>query len=133
MENKNELRNYIFWGVASTLLNIMMSWLLVFIGLDYKISNALTLITVKIFCYITNKLFVFKTPFGNVSSFVREALSFIFARWITFLVDYFGVILLVDVCGQKFIISKCILSIVVIILNYILSKWIVFKKKKDKR
>ncbi len=130
MNKKREINSYIFWGIASMLLNIGMSQLLVFIGLNYKIANILTLITVKIFCYITNKLFVFKTPFSSIGSFLKELLCFICARWFTFMVDYFGVILLVDIWHQKFLYSKCILSIIVIVLNYVFSKWLVFRKEK---
>lgn len=128
MKKKDEIINYILWGVISTLLNIGLSQLLVIIGIDYKISNAITLVIVKIFSYVTNKLFVFKTPFENVVKFIKEFGSFIFARWITFLVDYFGVVLLVDGMKQNFLISKCVLSIVVIILNYCLSRWIIFRE-----
>lgn len=127
---KKELYSYIFWGVLSTVLNIGLSQLVVWCGIDYKISNAITLIIVKIFCYFTNKIFVFKTPFESLRKFVIEFVRFIFARWITFLVDYFGVIILVEGMKQSFFVSKCFLSVVVIVLNYILSKKIVFCRKK---
>ena len=84
---KKELYSYIFWGVLSVVLNIGLSQLVVWCGIDYKISNAITLIIVKIFCYFTNKIFVFKTPFESLKKFIIEFVRFIFARWITFLVD----------------------------------------------
>ena len=93
--NKKELYSYIFWGVLSTILNIGLAQFAVWSGIDYKISNAITLVVVKVFCYFTNKIFVFKTPFGSFHKFITEIVRFVFARWITFLVDYFGVILLV--------------------------------------
>lgn len=131
MKKNGELCNYIFWGAVSTVLNVGMSWFLVFVGLNYKISNVITLITVKAFCYVTNKLFVFKTPFGSIGIFIKELCSFILARWVTFLVDYFGVVFLVDVLGWTFFLSKCLLSAVVIVLNYVLSKWMVFRTDKE--
>lgn len=131
MEKKRELISYVFWGVASTLLNIGLAQGLVKAGIDYKISNAVTLVIVKVFCYFTNKIFVFRTPFGNIGTFLKEAVSFVFARWITFLVDYFGVILLVDGLKQQFFFSKCVLSVIVIILNYVLSKRMVFRKSEE--
>ena len=100
-------------------------------GIDYKISNAITLVVVKVFCYFTNKIFVFKTPFGSFHKFITEIVRFVFARWITFLVDYFGVILLVEVMKQSFFFSKCLLSVIVIVLNYILSKKMVFHKQRE--
>ena len=124
---KKELYSYVFWGVLSTILNIGLAQLAVWSGIDYKISNAITLVIVKVFCYFTNKIFVFKTPFGSFHRFITE----IFARWITFLVDYFGVILLVEVMKQSFFFSKCVLSVIVIALNYILSKKMVFHKQRE--
>lgn len=126
---KKELCSYIFWGVLSTILNIGLAQLAVWSGIDYKISNAVTLVVVKVFCYFTNKIFVFKTPFGSFSEFITEIARFVFARWLTFLVDYFGVILLVEVLKQSFFLSKCLLSAVVIVLNFILSKKMVFHKR----
>lgn len=127
---RKELCSYIFWGVLSAILNVGLAQLLVWGGIDYKISNVVTLIIVKLFCYFTNKVFVFKTPFESLGKFIREAVRFIFAREITFVVDYVGVILLVEVMKQSFFISKCLMSLIVIILNYILSKKMVFHKQR---
>lgn len=74
---------------------------------------------------------MFKTPFGSIHKFITEIISFVFARWITFLVDYLGVILLVEVMNQSFFFSKCLLSVIVIALNYILSKKMVFHKQRE--
>ena len=120
--NKKELYSYIFWGVLSTILNIGLAQFAVWSGIDYKISNAITLVVVKVFCYFTNKIFVFKTPFGSFHKFITEIVR---------LVDYFGVILLVEVMKQSFFFSKCALSVIVIVLNYILSKKMVFHKQRE--
>ena len=119
---KKELYSYIFWGVLSTILNIGLAQLAVWSGIDYKISNAITLVVVKVFCYFTNKIFVFRTPFGSFHKFITEIVRFVFARWITFLVE---------VMKQSFFFSKCVLSVIVIALNYILSKKMVFHKQRE--
>lgn len=127
---RKELCGYIFWGVLSAILNVGLAQLLVWGGIDYKISNAVTLIIVKVFCYFTNKVFVFKTPFESFGKFIREAVRFVLARGISFAVDYVGVILLVEGMKQSFFISKCLMSLIVIILNYILSKQMVFHEQR---
>lgn len=127
---RKELCGYIFWGVLSAILNVGLAQLLVWGGIDYKISNAVTLIIVKLFCYFTNKVFVFKTPFESFGKFIREAVRFVLARGISFVVDYVGVILLVEGMKQSFFISKCLMSLIVIILNYILSKQMVFHEQR---
>lgn len=128
---KKELYSYIFWGALSTILNIGLAQFGVWGGINYRISNAITLVVVKVFCYFTNKIFVFKTPFESTHKFAKEIVRFIFARWITFLIDYFGVILLVEGMKQSFFLSKCVLSVIVIVINYILSKKMVFYKQRE--
>lgn len=125
---KRQLYSYIFFGGVSTVLNIVLAQLIVCSGVDYKIANIITLVVVKIFCYFTNKFFVFKTPFESFSKFTIESIRFIFARLLTFLVDYFGVIVLVEIVQISFFFSKSIMSAIVIVLNYILSKKLVFRK-----
>ena len=127
---KKQLYSYIFWGVLSTVLNIALAQFTVWCGVDYKIANIITLVVVKIFCYFTNKFFVFKTPFESFSKFTIESIRFIFARLLTFLGEYFGVIGLVEIVQISFFFSKSIMSAIVIVLNYILSKKLVFRKQK---
>lgn len=68
LKQKQEIIRYIFWGILSTVLNTGLFQVLVLLDVDYRISNIITLIIVKIFCYVTNKLFVFKTPYTDLKS-----------------------------------------------------------------
>lgn len=129
MKKKQELIQYIIWGVLSAVLNIGLFQILIWINVDYKIANLITIIVVKVFCYVTNKFFVFKTPYEGVLALVKEMIAFVFARGITSVLDYVGVILLVEffTCQEMF--SKCVMAVVVVIVNYLFSKFFVFKKK----
>lgn len=97
--------------------------------MDYRVANGITLVVVKVFSYITNKLFVFKTPYNSLSFFLKEIGSFLLARGFTFILDFVGVMLLVEVFHWRAFWSKCLSSIIVIILNYILSKNVVFSHR----
>ena len=130
LKQKQEIIRYIFWGILSAVLNTGLFQVLVILDIDYRISNIITLIIVKIFCYITNKLFVFKTPYTDLRSLLKELGSFIFARGFTFLVDFIGVIFWVERIGADAFVAKCIMAVIVIIINYILSKGFVFRVKK---
>ena len=61
---------------------------------------------------------------------MKELGSFIFARGFTFLVDFIGVIFWVERIGADAFVAKCIMAVIVIIINYILSKGFVFRVKK---
>lgn len=116
------------WGILSAALNIGLFQLLLLFKMNYQTANGFTLIIVKIFCYVTNKLFVFQTPFIGVKQFFKELFSFFLARAATFAIDFFGVTAMVELCGYDAFFSKCVISVVVIILNYFFSRNFVFIK-----
>ena len=127
-----EFRNYIIWGTLSAIINIGGFHLLNTCGLDYRISNTIALVASRFFCYITNKHFVFQTKCRTKWELVKEVASFVLARTVTFFMDYLGVILLVEIIGLNTLLSKIIMAIIVIITNYIFSKFLVFRKHKTR-
>lgn len=128
LKNSSEFRSYFIWGTISSIINVLLFRLLTLIGLEYRIANFITLIIVRIFCYMTNKFFVFKIKTDEFIDLIKEIVTFFCARMITFFMDYFGVILLVELLNIDSLPSKIISAIIVIICNYILSKFFVFKK-----
>lgn len=131
IKDNRELRLYIIWGIIAAILNILMFRMLVMLGLNYRISNIITLCTIRIFCYITNKLWVFKSKTESVRQLVKEIVLFFMARMITFLIDYIGVVVLVEKIRMDSLISKMIMAFLVIVFNYVFSKFWVFKKKRE--
>lgn len=125
---KKEIINYLIFGLLTTLLNFTLFNILTRINIEYKMANLITLIIVKIVSYICNKKYVFKCKCKNKKELFKETLRFILTRFITFLIDYFGLILLVEIIVLPKMISKIIVIGIVIILNYIFGKLIVFRK-----
>ena len=123
-----EFIKYGFWGGVTTLLNLLLYWLLIKIGLDYTISNIITLIVIKTLCYFVNKIFVFKTKCKNKKDLSKEVIKYILSRLFTMALDYFGVILFVEVFRVDKIISKAIVLVLVVLINYFLCKKYVYKK-----
>ena len=120
-----ELSLYILWGVITSGLNIGLFALLQLIISNYKIANIITLIVVKIIAYFCNKYFVFKVKEKSIKEFFK----YVLARLFTLLIDYIGLIVLIDyICIPK-IISKTIIVFLVVIINYIFSKYYVFNSK----
>lgn len=123
-----ETINYIIYGIGTTVINIIVYQGLLIFDIDYKISNIIALILAKLFSYITNKIFVFQSKQDSIWNLFKEFISFTFTRGFTGLIDYFGLIISVEILGFNKVISKYFLQVVVIILNYILGKMVVFKK-----
>ncbi len=123
-----ELAVYFVVGVSTTIVNIACYHLLVFFGMDYKIANLLALFLCKVYGYFANKTIVFKSKCDSFGELLREIIKYIGSRGFTGIVDYFGLIFAVEILGLDKIYSKYAIQIIVIILNYILGKFFVFKK-----
>lgn len=127
-----ELISYVIFGVTTTAVNIIIFQLLYSCGIDYKWANLVALILGKAYAYVTNKLFVFRSHCDGWAELMKEFIRFVAARGVTGLIDYFGMIIAVEVWGLSALVTKYFLQILIIILNYVFSKWTVFiKKNKD--
>ena len=129
-ERVRELVRYGFFGLATTLVNLGVYRLLLLVC-DYRISNLIALISSKLFAYYTNKRFVFHSRCGSGRELVKEMFRFVVSRGATGLLDYVGLIVAVEVFGFDRVYSKYVLLVVVIILNYILGKKVVFQGGKE--
>lgn len=140
-----ELIIYGIFGVGTTLVNFLTYKLFnVLLGVEYYlVSNIIAWFVSVIFAYVTNKLFVFESKSWKLKVVAKEVPSFFAARVFSFLVEEAGLFLLVDILGMEDfgvdilgftisgnMISKVILAVVVVVLNYFFSKFVVFRKKK---
>jgi len=124
---------YGIFGVLTSVENVVLFQLLVHYGIDYKISNFITLVIVKLSAYVLNKNIVFNSHAKNLTGLAKEFLRFLIARGATFLIDWFGLIFMVEVLHLEKLPCKIFLTVLVIILNYIIGKKHVFKDSKNKQ
>lgn len=122
--------SYLFFGICTTIVNVA------FYNLCYyllKIPNVPSTIIAwflaVIFAFITNKLWVFDSKSFNLVILRHEIITFFGARILTGLLDIAIMFIAVDILLLNPMIWKIISNILVIILNYIASKLIIFKKK----
>ena len=131
-----EIINYLIFGVLTTVVSLVTYYICVFTVLDpdnaiqLQIANVISWIISVAFAYITNRKFVFES---NEENKIKEATKFVTSRIATLLMDM--VIMCVGVTTLKFNdkIMKLVSQVVVIVMNYILSKLIVFKKKSQSK
>ena len=134
MFNKfKELFLYGIFGVLTTLINIFSYYVFCDIFcVNYVISNIIAWILSVSFAFITNKIFVFNSRDFEIKNFIKEIISFFSSRIFTGLLDmgilFFGVTIL----GIEDMIVKVFSNVIVIILNFVLSKLFVFKKSTKK-
>lgn len=128
-----ELFIYGIFGVLTTIVNICIYTLCVKqLSLHYLIANVIAWIIAVIFAFITNKLFVFKSKSWERKIWINEFTKFIGARIVTGVLDMLMMYIMVDVLILNDVFSKTIVNIIVILVNFVFSKLIIFKKtKKD--
>ena len=121
---------YGIFGVTTTIINVVSYALFLFVGINVQIAVVVSWLLAVIVAYFTNRVWVFNSGAVTKLELLREFISFMLARLATLVVEmviiWFGIQLL----NQDPIVWKIIDNIVVIILNYIISKLIVFKIRK---
>lgn len=126
-----EILMYLVFGAATTMLNILVYYLFheVF-GMYYLLSNGFAFFASVVFAYVTNKLYVFQQLDFSYSHLIKEFMSFLTVRGVSFLLDMGLMFLLVSILLMNDLYAKIAVNIVVIIVNYVASKWLVFRKEQ---
>lgn len=129
----NEIINYIIFGVLTTLVSLVTYYLCskVF-HIYYLVSSVISFIISVLFAYVTNKIYVFKSD-AKGSKVLKELFSFVSSRILSFIIENVILVILVSVIKLDDMISKTIVQIIVIILNYILSKLVFLRSKNEKK
>ncbi|MEG2621246.1 MAG: GtrA family protein [Bacilli bacterium] len=128
-----EIVNYLIIGVLTTVVSLSTYYACVLTFLDSKnslqlqIANIFSWFLAVAFAYITNRIFVFRSKSKNIT---KEVYSFVSSRVITLLIDMFTMFVMVTELKISDKISKLIVQVIVILLNYSLSKKYVFKESK---
>ena len=123
---------YLFWGVVTTIVNIgVCQWLSSGIHWNYQLANIIAWFVSVLVAYLTNKVWVFGSHYTTFRAFIVEFIKFYFYRALTLLIDivfmYVGVTLLGFDSAIQQLVVKILDNVVVVIANYIFSKWLIFK------
>lgn len=130
---------YLVFGVLTTIVNYIVYFTCTsLLKLNWSIANSLAWIFAVIFAYITNRIWVFESKQTGVVQIIREIVLFIGCRILSFGFDMGTMFLCMDCLPmeqwviQGFpigeLVAKTIAQAVVVVSNYIFSKWIIFKK-----
>ena len=122
--------NYLIFGVLTTLINVVIYSLgYDVLGIPNLVSTALAWVVAVAFAFVTNKLFVFESRSWRGTEALKEAVNFVACRLSTGAIELVFMFLFVDLLAFSGTVMKLVCNVIVIILNYVLSKLIVFKKK----
>ena len=123
---------YLFFGALTTLVNFlvyfpMYNWL----HLSAALSNVVAWAVAVVFAYLTNKPFVFHSKAWTSGTVIPEFTKFLGCRVGSGLLETAIIWLMVDVLTFNGNLVKILVSVLVVILNYVASKWLVFAKGRD--
>lgn len=123
----NNIIRYIFFGGLTTLVNLI-SYFILRNYIDYNIANFISIILAILFAYLVNSRFVFMSKPNTIKERLQEFIKFISARISTMIIEMVGVFIFVDLIKIGDLLGKFLIQVIVLILNYIFSKLLVFKK-----
>ncbi len=119
---------YLIVGGLTTLVNFVVYYFdLLVLDMPYKLNICVAWVAAVIFAYFPNKYIVFESK--GEGKGLGEFVKFVGSRISTLLFELVAMFLFIDIIGVKEIIAKVVVAVFVVVLNYVLSKLIVFRKK----
>lgn len=137
MKKYKSIIAYIFWGIVTTLVNIIIFQVLDTCGhMNYMLANTIAWFLAVLVAFFSNKVWVFGSHYTTLKAFWSEFIRFYFYRGLTLIIDDAFMFVGESIIGIHSAIGQLMLktldNVVVIVVNYIFSKWLVFTEgKKD--
>ena len=129
-KNLKQFVLYGIFGVLTTVINIVVYWLIRKFDVAIVTSTAIAWLVAVFFAYFTNRKYVFESHNTSLIAVFFEAVYFFACRIATGLFDVAFMYIFADLLGFNEVITKAVSNIIVIILNYIASKFFIFKEGK---
>ena len=121
---------YLFFGGVTTLINIGAFWIICsFFGINELVSNVLAWIVSFVFAFVVNRGWVFEAKTEDKKESARQFTTFLGGRLFTLACEELIIYVFITRLGWLALPVKIFAQVVVVVLNYIISKIIVFRKK----
>ena len=122
---------YLFFGGLTFLISVLSFALLTdMLILDALVSNVISWIIAVLFAFFTNRIWVFQAPTKTAGEFLYQMVSFFGGRVATLLLEELMIYVFITRLQFPNLPVKVVAQVVVIILNYVISKLFVFKKEE---
>ena len=127
-----EVISYLIFGVLTTLVNWAVYGIMLRAGIDYRVANAAAWAVSVLFAFLVNKLYVFQSRSWGLGFVTRELGAFVACRGASGIMEMVFMILMVSWLRMDKYVSKVIVSVIVVIANYVFSKLFIFRKSDEK-
>lgn len=145
LKKYREIIMYLIFGVLTTLVNFVVYYVMPHdetpfftlrpFGFDFGVSewliaNVVAWVAAVIFAFVVNKIFVFEDKNNSFKAVMRQIWQFVSVRILSFLLETLLMWLLIDIIHMSTNIAKIPVAVLTVIINYIASKLLIFRKKK---
>ena len=120
---------YLVMGGITTFINIFVFWLFNSqFGLNYTIANIIAWFFSVLFAYVSNKFYVFESKNTSLKTLTKEVSSFFFFRILSLFMDLLVMFICISLLSFNPLLGKVLANIIVLIANYVFSKFFIFNK-----
>ena len=131
-KKNKEVLLYLFFGGLTFLVSVISyAYFNVTLGINELVANIISWVLAVAFAFFTNRIWVFQAPTETVSQFLMQLIRFFMGRVATLVVEEVILLVFITILGFNSMAVKVIAQVIVIVLNYVISKLVVFRKKND--
>lgn len=120
---------YLIVGAMTTAVAVAGQYIPLFFGMPTEANTAISWICAATFAFFTNKAWVFKDSSNESSDWIKQAAAFYGARLVTFFAELGFMSFTVRILDRNEYIMKLIAQVFILIVNYLFSKLVIFRKK----
>jgi putative flippase GtrA len=124
LKKNKEIALYIFFGGLTTIVSILTQFGADFLGANTAIATTISWICAVTFAFFVNRIFVFKSKAHRL----KQAITFYGSRLATYFLELGFMLLMVEVLLFNMHIMKIIAQVFVLVGNFLISKFIIFRK-----
>lgn len=120
---------YLFFGGLTFAVGMLTFWLFhIVAGMGELSANAMSWLIAVLFAFFTNRVWVFEAATETVSEFFSQMWKFFVGRMATLVIEEVILFVFITALGMGSMAVKAAAQVVVIALNYVASKLVIFKK-----
>lgn len=125
-----EVLMYLFFGVCTFIISVLSYSLInVGMGVNELVANVISWVIAVLFAFFTNRIWVFEGKTEGAKEFIVQMCNFFGGRLLTLVVEEIILYLFITRMELNSIVVKIVAQVIVIVLNYIISKLWIFRKK----
>ena len=119
---------YLIIGFITTVLSFALFQFCYYLWRSVVASNAVSAVIAVVFAFFANKVWVFRSTDFAIGRLAGEMVKFLAGRGVVWLAETALLYLLIDRLGMSEVYCKIGTTVMVVVMNYVISKWFVFKK-----